>query len=73
MRNGKRNGWQGAKKTIKHHNMKPPRVVLAVLSGFVIDKFTILCYNFIKTANQPYFSATNRVKTADDGRKEEPL
>ena len=38
----------------------------------VIDKFIILCYNFIKTANQPYFSATNRVKTADDGRKELP-
>lgn len=28
---------------------------------------------FFKTANQPYYSATNRVKTADDGRKEEPL
>ena len=52
----------------------PPRVTLMVaLGGFVIDKFTILCYNFIKTANQPYFSETNRVKTADDGRKEEPL
>ena len=52
--------------------MKLPRATIRSLSAvFVMDRFKNLCYNFIKPANQTYFSATNRVKTADDGRKED--
>ena len=28
-----------------------------------MDEFVVLWYNFVKTANRPYFPATNKMKT----------
>ena len=48
MRNGKQSDEQKVLKIIKHHNIQP-RVVLTALGGFVVDIFTILCYNILKS------------------------